>query len=234
MTVGEVLISREIKDHLGDSGVTEVTGWLWAVDCQTCGRPLDSDPPALCVDDMVAFAAASLHHEECRPPEWGQGPFVGLGNADHVTHRTRLVMLPVSGENSPAAIPVMLVNPSMELVILAQVDGRWHPQFNAAFTGVGMVPPGPQLRLYHPLPDAAAKLTRTGVTAGMPPASPTGSYECNIAEGEPFRGAIADEGGLLLAITHAVDPFAGDFARQFAAALQAGLMLFGWIPPSRA
>ena len=53
MTVGEVLISGEIKDHLGDSGVTEVTGWLWAVDCQTCGRPLGSDPPALCVDDMV-------------------------------------------------------------------------------------------------------------------------------------------------------------------------------------
>ena len=231
MAVDRMLISPAVRDKLGDRGVTEVGSWLWAVDCQTCGRPLGSRPPALCVDDMIAFAAASLHHEECRAPQWGQGPFTGLGGSDRVTHRSRLIMLPTGGEGSSRAIPVMVVNPTMELVMLGQADGRWRPQYHATFTAAAMVPPGPQLHIYRPLPGTSARLTRTAVTVTMPPPAATDHYECGLGQGdEPIHRAIAGEGGVLLAVTHAVDPHAGDFARQFAAALRGGRMLCGWIP----
>ena len=62
-------------------------------------------------------------------------------------------------------IPVMLVNPSMENVILVLDDGgTWHPQLHAVWVGMGMVPPGPGLRAYKPIAGAAARLTAAAVT----------------------------------------------------------------------
>jgi len=50
-----------------------VTGSLWPRDCQSCGRPLGSKPPALCIDEMGEFATASLHHPRWRPAGWNDG-----------------------------------------------------------------------------------------------------------------------------------------------------------------
>jgi hypothetical protein len=36
---------------------------LWPADCQTCGNPPGTQPPALCVDNIGAFGMATLHHE---------------------------------------------------------------------------------------------------------------------------------------------------------------------------
>jgi hypothetical protein len=230
MAVGTMLISPDTEHKLGEPGVAEVAGWLWPVDCQTCGRALGSRPPALCVDDMTEFAAASLHHETCRAPEWKLGPFTGHGG-DLVTHRTRLIRLPTSGGNGPRAIPVMLVNPAMELVILERSDGAWHPEFNAAFTHAGMAPPGPELLLYQPIRGAAARLTRTAVTITMPRPSLTDDYECRLAtDDEPFAREITAQGGIMLAISQAVDPFARDLTQQFISVLSDGRMLWGWVP----
>ncbi len=66
MAVGKMLTSLDIEDVLGQDGVSEVAASLWPVDCQTCGQPLGSRPPALCVDDLVGFAMATLHHGRCR------------------------------------------------------------------------------------------------------------------------------------------------------------------------
>ena len=70
MAVGKMLISPDIEDRLGKNGVSEVAASLWPVDCQTCGQSLGSRPPSLCVDDLVGFVMATLHHGRCRASEW--------------------------------------------------------------------------------------------------------------------------------------------------------------------
>src|SRR5262245_2078013 len=97
MAVAKMLISPDIKDKLGDDGVSEVSGWLWPRDCQTCGRKLGARPPALCVDDVITFALASLHHQQCRAPAWAPG-LAGLPPGDMITHGTRLMLLPTDGK----------------------------------------------------------------------------------------------------------------------------------------
>ena len=229
MAVGEMLVSPDIEGKLGKDGVAAVAASVWPVDCQTCGKPLGSRPPALCVDDMITFAAASLHHRQCRAPGWNQGPVAGFGG-DLITHRTRLVMLPLDGGDGPAVIPVMLVNPSMEHVLLTEDGGAWRPQFNAAFTSFGMVPPGPQMQIYKPVTGASARLTPAAVTITMPQPSITDAYECTLAEGdERFAREIAGQGGIMLAVSHVVDPSCADLTGQFIAAIRAGRLLCGWV-----
>jgi hypothetical protein len=232
MAVAKMLISPDIKDKLGDDGVSEVSGWLWPRDCQTCGRKLGARPPALCVDDVITFALASLHHQQCRAPAWAPG-LAGFPPGDMITHGTRLMLLPTDGN----PIPVMLLNPSMEVVMLAEHDGRWRPQFHAPFTSAGMVPPGPELQIYKPVKGVTGLLTAAGVTITMPPPSITDSYECGLARGDgPVRREIASRGGVLLAVTHAVDPFSSDrdLPGQLADAFRSQNMVCGWVPPSGA
>jgi hypothetical protein len=238
MSVSKVLLSPDIERELGQDGVAEVAASLWAVDCQTCGRSLGTRPPSLCVDDLRMFAMATLHHERCRAPAWNQGSITGQGGA-YVSHRTRLVMLPLSDltgtEGSLNSIPVMLVNPSMENVILTQDDGKWHPQMHAVFGAMGMVPPGPGLRLYKPINGATARLTATAVTITMQQPAPSDTYTCGLtANDASFAREIADQRGILLAATYDVDPDAGDvdLTRQFQSALRDGRLLCGWVPLS--
>ena len=67
----------------------------------------------------------------------------------------------------------------------------------------------------------------------MPQPSITDYYECRFAKGdEPFPREIVSQAGILLAITHSVDPSADDMKHQFIAALRDGRMLCGWVPLS--
>lgn len=47
MTVAQLKINEEIRQRLGEDGLRELTACMWAVDCQTCGRFLGDDLPAL-------------------------------------------------------------------------------------------------------------------------------------------------------------------------------------------
>lgn len=68
----QVQCDQKTRDILGENGIANVTGNLWAKDCQTCGEPLESEPPALCVDDAGTYATASLHHPRCRSAAWAR------------------------------------------------------------------------------------------------------------------------------------------------------------------
>lgn len=233
MAIGKMLTSPDIEGKLGEDGVAEAAASLWPEDCQTCGQPLGPRPPALCVDDLGAFAMATLHHKRCRAPEWNQGSVTGPSGA-LVTHRTRLLMLPLSDlkgtESSLGVIPVMVVNPSMENVVLVPEGARWRPQMHAAFAAMGMVPPGPGLRLYKPITGATARLADTAVTITLQMPAPSDAYECALTESDaPFAREIADQSGIMLAVTYAADPSSDYLARQFRDALRDGRLLCGWV-----
>ncbi|SRR6266568_1186088 len=234
MILGNVLISPDTRANLGPAGVAELTASLWPVDCQTCGQPLGAQPPALAVDDVTAFAWASLHHKRCRAPGWNSGPVITQTGAG-VSHRSRLVMMPVQGRGTKPgeALPMMVVNPGMESVTLRRDRGRWRPGFHSVFAAAGMVPPGRNLRIRRPVPGAAAALTPATARITMRDL-PGDVYESDLGAqddgGDPFRREITGQGGILLAVTHVVDPAATDgLARQITSAMREDRMLCGWV-----
>lgn len=78
MSVPKVICDRKTRDKLGEDGLAEVRSRLYAVDCQTCGRPLGTDVPALVVNDADEWAQADLHHRGCRAAEWNDGTVIGF------------------------------------------------------------------------------------------------------------------------------------------------------------
>jgi hypothetical protein len=236
MVLGNVLISPDIRANLGPEGVAELTASLWPVDCQTCGRPLGMLPPALAVDDATAFAWASLHHKQCRAPGWNSGPVI-IQTAAGVSHRSRLIIMPTQKSRRAArpdgAMPMMVVNPGMESVTLRRDRGRWRPQFDSVFTDAGMVPPGRKLRIRRPIRGATATLTPATARITLHDL-PDDVYESDIgaenAADDPFRREITSQGGIMLAVTHIVDPAADDgLGREIASAMREGRMLCGWV-----
>jgi len=67
------VVDDRTHSKLGDTALAEVLACLWPGDCQSCGKSLGSNRPALVVDDLQALARASLHHQACRAPEWNDG-----------------------------------------------------------------------------------------------------------------------------------------------------------------
>jgi hypothetical protein len=228
-------MSVDTQARLGSAGIAEVTASLWRVDCQSCGLPLGAGPAALAVDQAGPVGWASLHHERCRQPQWNDSGMIAV-NAAHQTHRSRLVIMPVHGLHLPAGrdqvLPVMIVNPALECVQLRQAGGRWQPQLDEDFTAAGMTLPGSGLVIHQPIPGASAVLTAVSAAVRLR-ARPGITYESWL-DGQDHhtalaRRAITSQGGIMLAVSHAVDPAAtGDLPRQFDDGLREGKVLLGW------
>ena len=93
MAVGTLWVSELTRQRLGDDGLAELAACLWPVDCQSCGRLLGDDPPAVCVDDLAGIAIASLHHPRCRLPGWNESMVVVAGSGQYTTFVARMVLL---------------------------------------------------------------------------------------------------------------------------------------------
>jgi hypothetical protein len=242
MISGDVLISADTVVNLGgDEAAAELMASLWAVDCQSCGRPLGAKPPALAVDDLAVFGWASLHHPRCRPPGWNSGSVIAHPTAAGVTHRSRLVMMPTQKYRWSAQpdrmMPMMVVNPGMESVTLRQDRGRWRPQLHQMFADAGMVPPGPKLRIGRPIRGVAAELTATTARVTVR-TLPDGVYESDldaeIGSPDQFRRQITSQGGIMLAVSHFLDPADGDaLAGHLTNAMRDCRMLCGWAALTR-
>jgi hypothetical protein len=131
MPVNDVLINDDIVKQLGEAGLREVCACLWAVDCQTCGRFLGEDPPAMCVDDMLLYAAVGLHHHGCRSPYWNDSGVIHLqGSAEaYLSHITCMIDFPIAVDGGLEYLPMLLVNPGLEQVILERDQTqRWRVQ----------------------------------------------------------------------------------------------------------
>ena len=234
MATWDMLVSPDTRVQLGSAGVAELAASLWPADCQTCGQPLGAEPPALAVDDMSVVAQASLHHQQCRAPESNNGPVITVTGGT-VTYSTRLIMLPIQRSRRAAepdgALPVMIVNPGMESVMLRRARGTWRPQIRDVFTAAGMVPPGRKLRIHRPIRGARARLTPDAAEITLQDLGDV--YEADLdaqdAAGGPFRREITSQGGIMLNVTHVVDPAADDLARQFRDAMRERRMLCGWV-----
>jgi hypothetical protein len=236
MVLPQVQCDQKTRDILGEDGISAVADNLWAGDCQTCGRPLGSAPPALCVDDASTYATASLHHPRCRTAAWNDGSAIYAAGGANLSWTSSSFMLPAMTGRKADPRPAMLLNPGLEMIFLEPSEGTWHPGYASWFTSLGMVPPGRKLRLHRPLTGLSAWLADDliSVMVESPPES--------IYEATALRDVVArarELRGVLLMVTHAVDP-----ARLYAAPdqawqgirqlLESGRVICGWVGTSQA
>jgi hypothetical protein len=195
----QLLCDQETRDRLGD-GLAAVAANLWARDCQTCGRSLGSGPPALSIDEAPGYAVAGLHHPGCRSPGWNYSSVVGTSGGSYLSWRTTSFLLPARAGRRAVPWPVVLLNPSMEMIILEQSQGTWRPGYDRRFTSLGMVPPGPDLKPDRPLRGVTARLAPDFISMTVGGTI----YETNAM---PQTIARAKERRLVhLMVTHALDP----------------------------
>lgn len=124
MLTTTIKVSQDILEKLGEAGVRDVCACLWAADCQTCGRFLGDEPPALVVDDSLATATASLHHLACRTPVWNDSGVIVRIPEDNLSWLSIMLSFPVLRlDGDQEYWPMLLVNPGLEQVPLLP-DGQ--------------------------------------------------------------------------------------------------------------
>ena len=233
--LSQVQADQKTIEILSEEGIAEVTNNLWARDCQTCGRPLGSQPPSLCIDNAGQYGTASLHHQRCRPASWNDGPVIYATGGANLSWTSLSFMLPSRTGRKADPYPAMLLNPGLEMIFLEPLHGTWRPGYAAQFTSLGMVPPGPKLRLHRPLRGLSAWLADDliSVTVETPPEP--------IYEATATREVVArarELQGVLLMVTHALDP-ADLYAAPDAAwekilkLMQSGQVICGWAGTAR-
>lgn len=141
---------------------------LWPVVCQTCGEPLgtkadiSADGP-----DGGTKVRLSMHHSACRP----SGTTPAAGPAMHQPTSSFVVgyLADASGEPKSTNIPVMVVNPSCEQLLLERAgNGGWRNATLDEFTSLGLAPATGNLPPRIPQIHAALDDGHLSVTADTP------------------------------------------------------------------
>ncbi len=136
----EVYMARTVTGLIDSDSLSRWLTNLWPVVCQTCGEPLgtkaDISVDGLFDDNKILV---SMHHSACRPS--------GITPRDGVTmHRPTSSFvagyLAKPGRAPRAAdIPVIVVNPSCEQLLLERDDtGAWRNATLDEFTSLGLLP----------------------------------------------------------------------------------------------
>jgi len=198
MAVTTLLVCEVTRQRLGAGGLAELAECLWPVDCQSCGRFLGGDPPAVVVDDLDAVAVVSLHHRQCRRPAWNDSRIVVAGSGQYTTFVVRMMLLPVTGRGGAGACPLMLVNPGLECVQLRRAEGGWRVGHGDWLARAGLVRPGRELVFGAAAAGLVARVTDSSVAVVLQ-VPPFTEYE-GPADDRVLAWARA-LGGVLFAVT---------------------------------
>jgi hypothetical protein len=206
VSVPKIICDRKTHERLGEDGLAEVRAQLYAVDCQTCGRPLGTDAPALVINEMHDWAMAGLHHRGCAAAEWNDGTVIGASAGATVTRCAESAFFPVpTAHGERASCAMLIVNPSLEVLFLYPGTAGWRPGYHAAFTDAGLAPSsGPVLVLRERIaPGVTARIGNAEIAAVLRQPAPEDEYSAAAA---PETVAAARAHGFLLVVTHALDP----------------------------
>jgi hypothetical protein len=104
--------------------------------------------------------------------------------------------------------------------------GRWRVTPHAAFRDAGLVPMGPHLIIDRPIEGAIARFTATSIAVAIWLPIPE-AYQA------PAGGPILDQaralGGVLLGVTHAVNPDEEVTEETLFGAMMSGQLFAGWV-----
>jgi hypothetical protein len=137
----EIFMARAVADLIDSGSLSRWLTNLWPVACQTCGEPLGSKAD-ISVDGPIddAKVLVSMHHCSCRPS--GITPPDGRITMNRPTSSFAAGYLgDPTRKPSAADIPVMVINPSCEQLVLEQDDtGGWRNATLDEFTSLGLRP----------------------------------------------------------------------------------------------
>lgn len=225
--ISRILVGDGIREELGEVGLSQVMTSLFPIDCQTCGRPLGSAPPVLHVDDLGSYASADLHHSRCKTSEWNRavsGVLIVRGTSEAcLTWIARAHLLPAPNSRVTHPLPMLLVNPGLESIRLERnPSGQWRIQIETWFCNAGL---RPVLRFGEPIEGARAGTANGEVSVTMR-AAPFQTYSSS----DPHVAAKARElGGLIFAVTHAVNPAAVTTMHDLKSIFTGDRSLMGWV-----
>lgn len=227
MSDPEVAISKHIVKRLGERGVAETMSSLFPVDCQTCNGPLAGTTIALVVTDMMVFARAELHHRRCRKSEWNDAGIVRASTGATLSHKMRTPLVPWQNSSTSEVVmqPVFLLNPGLEGVTLERDgDGQWHVKAPTQFTAAGLTPADGGIS-EQPV-EAVVRLAADGVAVTMEnPSAQT--YLCGADAA--YREQVRARGGVMLVVTHAVNPETTERPEELLEALNDPRTVAGWV-----
>ena len=202
MAVPAFKANPETRARLGRIGLEAVSRNLWAADCQTCGSPLGLDSPSLIVLDYLVAVDASLHHPECRQPEWSQTAVVS--SQPLLTFTTRMMLIPSMMGGRRVDRPTFLVNPSLESVTLwRDSSGGYRVATVDYYAEFGLVAPSGVLDPTDRVVNAAAWLTDHELIVRLGSAVWAASH---VMVDEPILATIRESGVVWLAVSTAVHP----------------------------
>lgn len=112
MVLRKVKVDPASRSRLGEPVLAELRAIMFAVDCQSCGRPFGRfGTPVLAVDSAERLARASVHHRRCRTTPWRGLSEPPSPDTPHLSWRAAVALY-------PDGMPVFLVNPSLEAAML--------------------------------------------------------------------------------------------------------------------
>lgn len=201
MLTTSIKVSRDILDKLGEDGIRDVCACLWAADCQTCGRFLGDEPPALAVDDSLATVTASLHHLACRTPVWNDSGMIVRIPEDNLSWLSVMLTFPViTSAGEQEYWPMLLVNPGLEQVPLVSDGQDGYRVLRSAIRG--LEPSSMGLDVNAPVSGAVATLTADSVSVSFA----LGHRTYTAPADEFFLESIRVLGGVLVGFSHALHP----------------------------
>lgn len=206
MALEVVRVDRFTQSELGRSGLEELSRNLWPGRCQTCGRELGPQPPAVMMVASGITVTASLHHAACQQPRWTRNAGDTMGR--NLTVATRLMWIPFGDPARDLFRPTLLVNPGLEQVTLIRTDsGRYRAATVAGYRPLGLLPPAPQPPALDPRRDTSGLVAswladdRLIVRCGeMFWAHPVGPVDSMLV------GLLRERGEVVLGISTALDP----------------------------
>jgi hypothetical protein len=228
MAVPELCVADEIKARLSAKTLREIADNLHKRDCQTCGRPIGDQTPALSIDDGGPFLNALLHHQGCCLSGWY--PLTTAAVRPHVSWTSRFFTLPFAakqGATEPRA--TCIVCPHLEAVYLDRSGADdWSVNTERHWRDRGFRPMGRDLVVNQWVADQPPPRARLMGSILHIDAGYDGQWSSS-AKLETIQ-VCRRHNGLLLGISTAFDPVAATGIHDVLRYGEAGLIFLGWIP----
>lgn len=221
------IVDRRMARELGEAGLADLAANLWPKDCQTCGWELGADRPTVVVDDFLAFASAGLHHQRCQPTGWREPHSLsGAALTSYDVHGFVVPALVTTTKGDEEALwPVLMLNPSLEQVMLERTAGGWRVGTVTMWQRFGLRGAGNTARIDRPVPDMHADLDGDELTVTVIEAGQSWSVQCTTV----MRETVRDLGGVLFAVTTALVPSELSTSAQLDDLARRGRVAMGWV-----
>lgn len=228
MPIEEVIVDSRTKEELGEAGLSDLRRRFGVGDCLACGRPLSRRRVAVVVDEFYSMTHATAYHPECQRPKWIDQGLTIVPKDRGISYHSLFFLGPDFRGLTPKPLPWLLVHPSLEVLQLKpHHGGGWESNDLALYFGIGLTAePDPQV-LQISIPGTRATIRRNSLVVSI------AAQRWHCRGGDDEIQAVQAEGGVLIAVTTAIDPHDPMPFSEVLEAVQMADCALGWVPLNR-